>query len=396
MKEIKGKFNTAKVFATTIEESCEKQIVDICGEEWAKKSKIRIMPDCHSGKGCVIGTTMTITDKVVPNMVGVDLGCGMLTTKFTPFQLDMANVDKVIKNNIPMGKNSRDSVVCDFTNELNKLWFCKKDIDFKKVNLSIGSLGGGNHFIEIDKDDNGNYYLVIHTGSRNFGLRVCNFYQNKAIEYHKKLGVKTTKEIVDELKAKGQEHLISSELAKNKANVGFGLAYLEGEMFNAYLNDMQIAQKMASENRKTIADIICRCLHIKPTEQFETIHNYIDIQNKILRKGAISANLGQKCLIPINMRDGSLVCVGKGNPDYNYSAPHGAGRLMSRTQAKNTLSMSDFKDSMKGIYSSTINGSTLDEAPMAYKPIEEILENIADTVTVENQIKPVYNIKAEE
>lgn len=253
-----------------------------------------------------------------------------------------------------------------------------------------------NHFIEIDTDDVGNFYLVIHTGSRNFGKRVAEFYQNKAVDYHAKRGLKSTKDIVSELKANGLQHTISTELAKRNVISNKDLCYLEGNLFNEYLNDMMIVQKMAIMNRKTIADIICRCLHIKPTEQFETIHNYIDIQNKILRKGAISANLGQKCLIPINMRDGSLVCVGKGNPDYNYSAPHGAGRLMSRTQAKNTLSMADFKDSMKGIYSSTINGSTLDEAPMAYKPIEEILENIIDTVTVETQIKPVYNIKAEE
>ena len=396
MKTIKGKYNEAKIFATTVESSCEGQVMDLCNESWAQNSKIRIMPDCHSGKGCVIGTTMTITDKIVPNLVGVDIGCGMLLTKFTPFQLDLKNVDKIIKNNIPMGKNSREKVFIDYTDELNNLWYCKQDIDFKKVNLSIGSLGGGNHFIEIDKDDEGNYYLVIHTGSRNFGLRVCNFYQNMAIEYHKKLGMKTSKQIVDELKANGREQDIASELSKNKAVNGYGLAYLEGDMKGAYLNDMSIAQRMASLNRKAIADIICRCLHIKPTDQFETIHNYIDVKSNILRKGAISAQAGEVCLIPINMRDGSLICVGKGNEDFNYSAPHGAGRLMSRTEAKKVLSLTDFKDTMKGVYSSTVGESTIDEAPSAYKPIAEILENIKDTVDVVKQIKPVYNIKAEE
>jgi tRNA-splicing ligase RtcB len=395
MKEIKGQFNTAKVFASTVEPSCEAQILELCNEEWVYNSKIRIMADCHSGKGCVIGTTMTIIDKIVPNLTGVDIGCGVLVTKFDTLSLTLEQVDSIVKRNIPMGMNSRQSMVVDFTPELDKA-ICKEAFDPRQVCKSIGSLGGGNHFIEIDKDDEGNFYLVVHTGSRNFGKRVAEHYQNKAVDYHSKKGLKSTQEIINELKAKGLQHMIPAELKKRNAVANEALTYLEGDLFDCYLNDMHIAQKMASENRKAIADILCRTMHIKPTEQFETIHNYIDVHAMILRKGAISAKAGEVCLIPINMRDGSLICVGKGNEDYNYSAPHGAGRLMSRKQAKRELSLEGFKDTMKDIYSSTVGASTLDEAPDAYKPIAEILENIQDTVTVLKQIKPIYNVKAEE
>lgn len=324
----------------------------------------------------------------------MDIGCGMLVTKFDTLPLTLEQVDDIVKRNIPMGMNSRQSIVVDFTSELDKA-VCKEAFDVRQVNKSIGSLGGGNHFIEIDKDEDGKFYLVIHTGSRNFGKRVAEFYQNKAIDYHSKKGLKSKQDIVNELKSKGLQHLIADELKKRNAIANEALTYLEGDLFDAYLNDMQIAQKMASENRKAIADILCRCMHIKAEEQFETIHNYIEIDKKILRKGAISAKKDEVCLIPINMRDGSLICVGKGNEDYNCSAPHGAGRLMSRKQAKRELSLEGFKDTMKDIYSSTVGESTLDEAPDAYKPIAEILENIQDTVTVLKQIKPIYNVKSE-
>lgn len=396
MQIIQGQYNTAKVFANTIEESCRQQILDLCNEEWATDSHIRIMADCHSGKGCVIGTTMHVKDKVVPNLVGVDVGCGVLVTKFRAVGLKMEHVDKTIKNNIPLGRNIHSSPVVDFTEELQKLWTSRDQINFDNANRSLGSLGGGNHFIEIDKDEEDCFYLVIHTGSRNLGKRIADFYQDKAFSYHDQASNDDTREQIEKMKANGEHHLISDFLAQRAARNRKELSYLEGALLNAYLNDMKIAQKFASVNRRTIADILCRCLHITPIEQFETIHNYIDMENMILRKGSISARRGEKCLIPINMHDGSLICIGKGNEDYNYSAPHGAGRLMSRNEAKKQLNLADFKTIMKDVFSTTVNASTLDEAPMAYKPIAEILENIKDTVDVVKQIKPVYNIKAEE
>lgn len=393
MKEIKGKFNTAKIFATTIEPSCEQQVLDLCNEHWAKDSKISIMPDCHSGKGCVIGTTMTITNRIVPNLVGVDINCGMLTITLGKIELDLKHLDKTIKNNIPMGMNNRKRQDVDYTKQLKKL-FCEDIIDVNNVNKSIGSLGGGNHFLEIDKDDDDCLYLVIHTGSRNFGKRVADYYQNMAIMHRKNMTIGRKTAMIEQMKADGLHHLIEKMIGELEPASTDSLAYLEGAQCNAYLHDMAIVQEMASLNRSTIGNIICRCMHIKPIEQFETVHNYIDIPNKILRKGAISAQLGEKCLIPINMRDGSLICIGKGNPDFNYSAPHGAGRLMSRTEARRILTLDTFQSTMQGIYSSTINESTLDEAPMAYKPIDEILENIKDTVDVVKHIKPIYNIKS--
>lgn len=394
MKIIQGQFNNATIFASTVEESCENQIKELCDQEWTKDSKIRIMADCHSGKGCVIGTTMTVTDKIVPNLVGVDIGCGMLTTKFRSIKLDLKLVDETIKKNIPLGKNIRDTVVHDFTYELEKLWAAKDVINFNKVSRAVGTLGGGNHFIEINKDNEDCFYLVIHTGSRNFGKVIAEYYQDKAVEYHRSLLGGSVKELIADMKAKGLQSQISKMLAERGQIPHEELCYLEGSLFNSYLNDMKIAQRFASQNRKTIADIICRCLHVAPIEQFETIHNYIDTDTKILRKGAISAKQGEKCLIPINMHDGSLICIGKGNDDFNYSAPHGAGRLMSRNEAKKRLNLDEFKDIMKDVYSTTVGSATLDEAPAAYKPIAEILENIKETVDVVQQIKPIYNIKA--
>jgi len=396
MKTVIGKYNEAKIFATTVEASCEQQILDLCNESWAQDCNIRIMPDCHSGKGCVIGTTMTIKDKIVPNLVGVDIGCGMLTTKFRALKLDLKQVDRTIKQEIPMGRNIHNEALVDFSPELNKLWAVKKEIGFDKVSRSLGSLGGGNHFIEIGKDEDDCYYLVIHSGSRNFGKKVAEYYQGKAVDYHKLLTGDARKAFIEQLKSEGRQDEIKDALIKYNEQYNTDLCYLEGALFNSYLNDMKIAQKFASLNRYTIANILCKAFQVGPIEQFETVHNYIDTDNMILRKGAISAQKDEKCLIPINMRDGSLLCVGKGNVDFNYSAPHGAGRLMSRTKARHELSLDEFKDTMSNVYSSTVGMSTLDEAPMAYKPIAEILENIKDTVDVITQIKPIYNVKAEE
>ena len=394
MKIITGKYNSATIYATTIEESCEKQVLDLCNESWAADSKIRIMPDCHAGKGCVIGTTMTISDKIVPNLVGVDIGCGMLTLSLGKIPLNFEDLDKIIKTYIPMGMNNHQHAHYGYNEELNKL-FCKDFIDFAKVNKSIGSLGGGNHFIEVDVDDDGCFYLVIHTGSRNFGMVVAKYYQDMAEKYRHSISHGYCETMINDMKAKGLQHMIATTINEKVPTNTDALAYLEGIQCEEYLNDMLIAQQMAVINRRQISGIICNWLDIKPVESFETIHNYIDIPNKILRKGAISAQLGERCLIPINMRDGSLICVGKGNPEFNYSASHGAGRLMSRTAAKKNLSLEDYQNTMKGIYSSTVNKSTLDEAPDAYKPIAEILENIKDTVDVVKHIKPIYNIKSE-
>lgn len=396
MKTVTGKFNEALVYATTVEESCLKQIKELCDEPWAKDSKIRIMADCHAGKSCVIGTTMTITDKIVPSLVGVDISCGVLATEFRSLGIDFSKLDSIIKDRVPMGMNNHSIPIADFTTELNQLWSSKDAFNFDKVNRSIGTLGAGNHFLSIEKTEDDVFYLLIHTGSRNFGKVMAEYYQNKALEYHKSNRSLSKKEMIQDLKASGLESTIPSVLASMKPEVSEDFCYLEGALFDSYIHDMKIAQQFASLNRKTIAKTICEAMKWPLSKQFDTVHNYIDTDNMILRKGAISAQKGERCLIPINMHDGSLICVGKGNPDFNFSAPHGAGRLMSRNEAKKVLKLADFKNVMKDIYSTTVNASTLDEAPAAYKPIAEILENVKDTVDVVNHIKPVYNIKASE
>ena len=396
MKIIKGKYGEGIAFATTIEPKCEEQMVNLLSEEWAKDLKMRWMADCHYGKGCVVGTTMTITDKIVPNLVGVDINCGMLVLKFHPFHFDFTEMDNAIRANIPLGKNNRKEVYYDFSSELEKLQ-CRKQINFEKVNLSIGSLGSGNHYCEWDRDDEGYLYLVIHTGSRNFGKLIAEYYQNQAIKYHSAKNGFVLNHIIQSLKTNGKTDQIESAIEKHKSNIPDDLAYLEGDLFDAYLNDMGICQKMATKNREVIAEIICNVMNLPPpAEQFETCHNYIDLNSMILRKGAIDASKGVKSIIPINMRDGALICIGKGNPDYNFSASHGAGRPMSRTEATNTLTMEKFRNDMMGIFSTSISEDTLDESPDAYKPMSEILENITDTVDVIKHIKPIYNIKAQE
>jgi RNA-splicing ligase RtcB len=337
---------------------------------------------------------MTIQDKIVSNLVGVDIGCGVLATKFRCLSLDFKKLDSFIKSRIPLGMNIHDVAVEDFTTDLNDLWSSKAAFNFGKVNRSIGSLGGGNHFISIEKDNDNVYYLLVHTGSRNFGKVMAEYYQEKAVEYHKSLKGLSKQEVIADLKSRGLQRTIPEVLASMKPDVKEEFCYLEGVLFNSYIHDMRIAQKFSNLNRRTIASLICAEMGWPQHDQFDTVHNYIDTDNMILRKGAISAQAGEKCMIPINMLDGSLVCVGKGNPDYNFSAPHGAGRLMSRNEAKKRLDLGAFQDSMKEIYSTTVNASTLDEAPLAYKPVAEILDNIKDTVDVISQIKPVYNIKA--
>jgi tRNA-splicing ligase RtcB (3'-phosphate/5'-hydroxy nucleic acid ligase) len=355
-----------KIFAKTIEDTAKKQIDNLIESKIYEDSDIRIMPDVHAGAGCTIGTTMTIKDKITPNLIGVDIGCGMLTIKIDKTNIDLEKIDRIIKQNIPTGFNIHEKQQRYFSFDNLR---CKDSVDIKRAKLSIGTLGGGNHFIEIgvlDKTDE--HFLIIHSGSRNIGNQVCKFYQSKA------------------------EKLLLESDPKNKYK---NLAYLMGQDFDDYLNDMEIMQHYASINRKMIAKIILNKANLKPLYKMETIHNYIDTSDMILRKGSISAKKEEKLLIPINMRDGSLIGIGKGNIDWNCSAPHGAGRLMSRAQAKKEITLKQFKESMTNIYSSSVSEKTLDEAPQAYKSIEEIKSLIGDTVEVIGVIKPIYNFKSE-
>lgn len=366
MIELKGKYNSAIVFTKNLEKNAEKQIINLLDQEFINGSNIRIMPDVHAGMGCTIGTTMTIDDKIVPNLVGVDIGCGMETVKLKNSHVELQKLDKVIRETIPSGFNIRKSPH-KFIDEIPlKDLKCFKKIDYNRAKLSMGTLGGGNHFIELNKDEDNDIYLIVHSGSRHLGKQVAEYYQKEAFKNLKSKGIKIDK----------------------------NLAYLYGHLFNDYLNDMKIVQKYAEYNRHSMVSEIIKKMKFKVEDRFTTIHNYIDLNNMILRKGAVSANSEEKLLIPINMRDGCLICTGKGNENWNNSAPHGAGRLLSRRAAKESISMSDFKNSMEGIYSSTINKGTLDEAPNAYKPIEEIIDNIGDTVTVNKILKPIFNFKS--
>ena len=368
MIELKGEFNTAKVFTDTAEQSAVTQIEHLLNQAFIAGSKIRVMPDAHMGMGCTIGTTMTITDKIVPNLVGVDIGCGMETALLKDKRIELEQLDKAIHQHIPAGFSTRKTQH-HFTDEIDlQSLRCAKHVDLKRAALSIGTLGGGNHFIELGKNDSGQLYLVIHSGSRHLGKQVCEHYQNAAAD---NLG----------RKGKGADRV---------------LAYLEGSLFDNYLHDMGIVQRYADLNRKAIIRELEKRVKFKIIEQFTTVHNYIDLDLMILRKGAISAQKGERVLIPMNMRDGSLICIGKGNEDWNYSAPHGAGRIMSRTVAKKSITLTQYEKSMKGIYSSTVNKNTLDEAPSAYKPMDEIIANIGDTAEIAETIKPVYNFKAAE
>ena len=400
MQEIKGRYNTVKVFTDNIEESAVRQIETLCSQEFVQGSKIRVMPDVHTGAGCTIGTTMTVQDKIVPNLVGVDIGCGMDVVRLADRHLEPGKLDRLIRDEIPSGFDIRKSYhVYNEEVDLGALK-CSNEVNLERARKSIGTLGGGNHFIEVDKDSDGNLYLVVHSGSRHLGLEVATLYQAEAYRVLNGNGKADLDRMVEVLKASGREKDIQQEIRKKKAEVLTDipkvLAYVEGSLFNDYLHDMKLVQRYASLNRKAMLREIVRGMKLEAAEQFTTIHNYIDTDNMILRKGAVSAQIGEKLLIPINMKDGSLICVGKGNPDWNYSAPHGAGRVMSRTQAKNSLTLSQFREIMEGVFTTTVNKETLDECPLAYKPLEEILGNIGDAVEVVSRITPVYNFKAAE
>lgn len=402
MIEIRGKFNTAICYTNLLESEAYSQILTVCNEKAFETSKIRIMPDVHAGKGCTIGTTMTIVDKVVPNMVGVDIGCGMYTVSLGAIDIDLEKFDKAA-HSIPSGRNVWYHKQERF--DLTKLRCYRILNDTKRLEKSLGTLGGGNHFIEIDADENGNKYLIIHSGSRNLGAQVAEYYQGIAIDLNrgKEDYFKKRDEIIVTYKAEGRRNEIQSTLKqlekewiKKEPTLLKELCYLYGTFMDDYLHDINICQQFAKRNREKMAEILLEKTGITGLDAFQTIHNYIDIDEMILRKGSVSAKEGEKLLIPINMRDGSLICVGKGNPDWNFSAPHGAGRLMSRSDARLMLTMEEYEQQMSGIYSTCINSATLDEAPMAYKNIDEIIENIEPTAEIIARIKPVYNFKASE
>jgi len=396
MIELQGKYNTAKVFTDNFDQETVAQIINLLNQEFVKGGQIRIMPDTHAGAGCVIGTTMTITNKVVPNLVGVDIGCGMETVILKDAHVELQKLDKVIHEFIPVGFSVR-SKVHSFMDEINLAELrCANYINLNRVELSLGTLGGGNHFIELDKDDDGKLYLVVHSGSRNLGKQVAEYYQKAAAKDLERCR-NGRSALISLYTIEGSEAEIQAEQKKlNYVKVDKNLAFAEGTLFDDYIHDMEITQRYAILNRKAIVKEIVKKMKLKVDESFTTIHNYIETDTMILRKGAISAKAGERVLIPINMRDGSLICIGKGNPDWNFSAPHGAGRLMSRSAAKESITLSQFKKSMEGIYSSTVNKSTIDESPFAYKPMDEIIENIADTAEIVKTIKPLYNFKAAE
>lgn len=398
MIEICGKFNTAKVFTDVVDESSIAQITQLCNQSFTEGARIRMMPDVHAGAGCTIGTTMTITDKVVPNLVGVDIGCGMETVRLRESHIELAKLDKLIYKAIPSGfsirqKPHRYAAEIDLTTLR-----CYKDVDTRRGELSIGTLGGGNHFIEADRDNDGNLYLVVHSGSRHLGLEVAKYYQEQA--YHQCNGSDQASidAMIEQLKAEGMHKEIQKTIKAMKnvkrTDIPKALCYLTGELMQDYLNDMALMQRYAMLNRKAMMDELIRGMGLHVEEQFTTIHNYIDTEAMILRKGAVSAKAGEKLLIPINMRDGSLICVGKGNDDWNQSAPHGAGRLMSRAAAKQSFTLTQFKAEMEGIYSTSVSRDTLDECPMAYKGMEDIVNNIGPTAEILSVIRPIYNFKA--
>lgn len=403
MREIKNSIgNVCKIFADTIENEVFEQIKKLINYSAYESSKIRVMSDCHSGKGCVVGTTIKLDNKVTPNLVGVDIGCGVLVIKLLEKNIDFKKLDKVIHTYIPSGFNTHKQSWIK-SNEFNfDELLCSKNCDTKRALLSIGTLGSGNHFISVEKDDNDNYYLVIHSGSRNLGVQVCKFYQDLAFKELNEMTAikkKVSEEVIAKCKAEGRKKDIQKDLKEalskiQKPSADKELAHLEGDAFKNYIHDMDVVQRYAVMNRATMAKIILQKMKLTEVERFETIHNYIDIKNLILRKGAVSAQKGEKLIIPINMRDGSLICIGKGNEDWNYSAPHGAGRLMSRSKAKANIDIDDYKKSMEGIYTTCVNKSTIDESPMAYKPLDEIVRCVEPTVEIIDRIIPVYNFKA--
>ncbi|MBQ4401894.1 MAG: RtcB family protein [Synergistaceae bacterium] len=396
--EIVGRFATAVCYAEIIEEEAKEQIRRMCDYPFTEGSKIRIMPDVHAGEGCTIGTTMTVTDKAVPNIVGVDIGCGMYTVNIGRGKIDFARFDEAA-HYVPSGFDVWEGRQEHF--DLTRLKCFRELRDSRRIERSLGTLGGGNHFIEIERAEDGTNWLVIHTGSRNLGHQVATYYQNLAIDLDrgKDEYLKKRAELIATYKAEGRRKEIQSALSAmkweaKKNTMPEDLCYLSGEYLDDYIHDVKICQEFARRNREKIAEVLLSRTGLSAYDSFHTTHNYIDTDSMILRKGAISAKSGERVLIPINMRDGSILAVGRGNPEWNYSAPHGAGRVMSRRSAKESLSMAEYQETMKGIYTTSINENTIDDAPMAYKPLEAIIDVIAETVDIMSVMKPVYNFKA--
>lgn len=398
MFEIKGKVNTAICYATVVEDEAIEQIRRMCDYPMSEGSQIRIMPDVHYGKGCTIGTTMTISDKAVPNVVGVDIGCGMYTVNLGHQEIDFEKLDEVC-HAIPHGNDVWNERHMKF--DLTRLECYRQLKDSKRLERSIGTLGGGNHFIEIDVASDGTKYLVIHSGSRNLGTQVAGIYQQLAIDLNKGIEpyLEAREELIRTYKEQGRRGEIEAALKqlkwdKQAMTIPMDLCFVYGKYLDQYLHDVEICQEFALLNREKMAEIILKECGLTATDGFHTIHNYIDTKEMILRKGSIAAHKGEKVLIPINMRDGSVLAVGKGNPEWNYSAPHGAGRIMSRSKAKSTLNMEEYKETMKGIYTTSVTTATIDEAPMAYKFLEDIIDVIRDSVDIIEIMKPIYNFKS--
>ena len=396
MIELRGKYAEAKVFTDVVDQESISQVIGLLNQPYAEGSRVRMMPDIHAGAGCTVGTTMTIGDKVCPNLVGVDIGCGMETVILKDKHIELQKLDKLIRAEIPSGFDIRTKPH-RYAGEidLEKLK-CAKHVDLNRAEKSIGTLGGGNHFIEANQDEEGRLYIVIHSGSRRLGLEIANYYQEAAFK-----ALNSRKSEIDaliaDLKRQGREQEIEGvlrELKSRPVNIPKPLAYLEGWLLEDYLHDMAIAQRYADLNRRAMMDTILKGMGLKAVDRFTTIHNYIDLDHGILRKGAVSAQAGERLLIPINMRDGSLICTGRGNEDWNCSAPHGAGRLMSRSAAKQSFTVNEFKKQMQGIYTTSVGQATLDECPMAYKSMADIVDNIGPTADIERIIKPIYNFKA--
>ena len=407
MIEISGKYNIAKIFTDSLDDYSRSQIESLCNQSFVENSVLRLMPDVHAGAGCAIGTTMTISNKIVPNLVGVDIGCGMETIVIKAGELyaknfDPVKLDEIIYSYIPSGMDIRDSEH-EYTKMIPLENIRCPAINPSRAKRSIGTLGGGNHFIEANRDNENNLYIIIHSGSRHLGKEIAEYYQDEAWKQLNKNRKQDIYEYIAKLKAEGSAKDIPTKMNQIKnqiiTDVPKELAYVSGELFDDYLNDMKITQYFALINRKAMMSIILKEMNIPEDiiyERFSTIHNYIDTESMILRKGAVSAKLGEKLIIPINMRDGSLICEGLGNQDWNYSSPHGAGRIMSRAKAFAVLKVEDYEKAMEGIYSTSVNKETLDESPMAYKNINDIVTNLGPTAKILKTIKPIYNFKAAE
>ena len=398
MIEVTGKYNQAKIFTDVVDQASIAQVIALCNQEFTAGSRIRLMPDVHAGAGCTVGTTMTITDKVVPNLVGVDIGCGMETVRVREDHLELQKLDKLIYERIPSGfAVRREAHRYAERIDLEEL-YCAGHIDMLRAEKSIGTLGGGNHFIEVDRDDQGQLYVIVHSGSRRLGLEVAGYYQEEGYKALNRTDDASLERLIQEMKAAGRQKEIQKELKRRKnqklTDIPRPLAYVSGALFDRYIHDMKLVQRFADLNRQAMADEIVKGMKLHVEERFTTVHNYIDTDAMILRKGAVSAREGELLLIPINMRDGSLLCVGKGNQDWNCSAPHGAGRLMSRGEARQSFTVSEFKKQMEGVYTTSVGRETLDECPMAYKGMEDILDNIGPTAQVIKTIRPIYNFKA--